>query len=191
MDVTAIFLLHVYFSDYLVWISLCITAHHLHFRAKELKQNNVTRATNNFGSRKVLVTSGAIFFWHCCISVSSCRVSDSMIRGQERSLSLLSDISSALGDTFVIVKNGKDVATLLLTNVNVTTREMQAGSPASAIEQLRISVVSVSGTLGTCTAAACNTSSATVHFHFIPLATSYREKALDDTGRTCANTCLY
>jgi hypothetical protein len=67
-----------------------------------------------------------------------------VVRGQERLLSFLGDMSNAMEETQKIVLLEKDVASLLLT----THKEHDGGSPASAIEKLRISVTSVQSSLG-------------------------------------------
>jgi hypothetical protein len=111
--------------------------------AKQLKQNNTTQAgqctaLGNYWLHQAKFSFGILAFPFRVAGV------DSAVRGQERLVSFLSDVSSALSDTSVIVKSGKDIATLLLTSGTSNT----TGSSASAVDKLRISVVSVSGTLG-------------------------------------------
>jgi hypothetical protein len=123
--------------------SVGVTSASFALAAQQLKQNNTTgagqcTALGNYWLHQAKFSFGIIAFPFHVLGF------DSAVRGQERLVSFLSDVSSSLGDTFVIVKSGKDVATLLLTNSTGNS----TGSSASAVDKLRISVVSVSGTLG-------------------------------------------
>ncbi|HUD20028.1 MAG TPA: DUF4012 domain-containing protein [Patescibacteria group bacterium] len=69
---------------------------------------------------------------------------DDVVRGQERLISFLTDISSAFSDSFTIMKYGNSVATQVLSGNN----SPNAGSPVYAMDQLRLTVESSTGTLG-------------------------------------------
>ena len=123
--------------------SISISAASFAQSAKDLQQNNSNRANTEISVGNYWLHQAQFSFGFVAFPF---RVTgyNGGVRGQERLLSFLTDISKALGETNEIVKNGKDVATLLLTSQG----NGSSGSPASAVNQLRLSVVSVSGTLG-------------------------------------------
>ena len=69
---------------------------------------------------------------------------DDVVRGQERLISFLTDISSAFGDSFTIMKYGNSVASQVLSGNN----SPNSASPVYAMDQLRLTVESSTGTLG-------------------------------------------
>lgn len=69
---------------------------------------------------------------------------DAQTRGQERVLSLLSDVSLAIGESITIAKLGKQFAEAATPSSVRTDLKL----PASSVESLRVSVVSAYGSLG-------------------------------------------
>jgi hypothetical protein len=124
-------------------ISIATSAASFALGARELQQSNVSGATRAISVGDYWLHQAKFSFGFVGLPFRVVGYTSS-VRGQERFLSFLSDISSALRDITVIARNGKEVATLLLTSYTSDTR----GTPAHAVEQLHMSVVSVSEKLG-------------------------------------------
>ncbi len=125
-------------------ISMTVATASFVFCGTQLKKGNITEAQQINGMGEYWLHQAQFSFLFVAAPFRLMGI-DQVVRGQERLVSLLSDVSSAFDDTLAIATTGKDVANKLLASNGGTG---STESPASDVNQLHIQVISVFGTLG-------------------------------------------
>ncbi len=135
----------VVFCTPIVWYVASLAGSVVSFglAAKQLKQGDAKASMRLEGFGEYWLTQGGVSFGILRVPLQILGQTQT-VRGQERLLSFLRDIQSALKETHEVVALGKDASDIILSSQQTGRAE----SPAVVLERLRLSVTSLSGSLG-------------------------------------------
>ncbi len=137
-----IFLLLLFLPPLWYAVSIAVSAAGFGFAGRELRSGNIERA-KKFDSVALYWLRQSEVAFGITGSALQAVGAEKTIRGQERLLSFFRDIATIYKESYELVGTGRQAASLLL-----SPGVAQEGSPAVLMEKLRLSVVSVHGSLG-------------------------------------------